>query len=93
MRWSGGGPLFGVASRPSPGGAQEGSTSYGVFVGIDVSLDSVSICIVDERGVAIKEGKCPSEPEDIGRFIRQRDDASSTSGLRLVACRSGSMLG
>ena len=27
------------------------------FVGIDVSLDSSSICIIDERGVIIKEEK------------------------------------
>lgn len=63
------------------------------FVGIDVSLDSVSICIVDECGTAIREGKCPSELEDIGCSIRQRDYASSTLGLRLVACRSGSTPG
>ena len=40
------------------------------FVGIDVSLESASICIVDEAGVIIKEGKCACEPEVIARFVR-----------------------
>ena len=34
------------------------------FVGIDVSLESSSICVIDERGVIIKEGTAPSEPEE-----------------------------
>jgi len=42
------------------------------FVGIDVSLDSSSICIIDERGVIIKEGKADSDPIAIARFIRHR---------------------
>jgi transposase len=42
------------------------------FVGIDVSLDSSSICVIDERGIIIKEGKADSEPAAIGRFIRHR---------------------
>lgn len=42
------------------------------FVGIDVSLESSSICVIDERGVVIKEGKAASEPEAIARFIRHR---------------------
>ncbi|SDB74898.1 IS110 family RNA-guided transposase [Belnapia rosea] len=51
------------------------------FVGIDVSLDSSSICIVDERGVIIKEGKCPSEPEAIARFIRHKGRRVEHVGL------------
>ena len=42
------------------------------FVGIDVSLDSSSICVIDERGVIIKEGKTDSDPAAIARFIRGR---------------------
>ncbi len=51
------------------------------FVGIDVSLDSASICVVDERGVVIKEGKCPSEPEAIARFIRHKGRRIEHVGL------------
>ena len=33
-----------------------------VFVGLDVALNSVSICIVDESGAPVWQGKSPSEP-------------------------------
>ena len=42
------------------------------FVGIDVSLDSSSICVIDERGVIIKEGKTDSDPAAIARFVRHK---------------------
>ncbi|MFZ5618838.1 MAG: IS110 family transposase, partial [Pseudomonadota bacterium] len=42
------------------------------FVGIDVSLENSSICVIDERGVIIKEGQTASEPEAIARFIRHK---------------------
>ena len=51
------------------------------FVGIDVSLDSSSICVIDERGVIIKEGKCASEPEAIVRFIRHKGRKVEHVGL------------
>jgi transposase len=60
------------------------------FVGIDVSLDSSSICVIDERGVIIKEGKSDSDPAAIARFIRQRGGKSSISGLRPVHSPNGS---
>jgi len=51
------------------------------FVGIDVSLESSSICVIDERGVVIKEGTAPSEPEAIGRFIRHQGRKVEHVGL------------
>jgi transposase len=51
------------------------------FVGIDVSLDSSSICIIDERGVIIKEGKADSDPIAIARFIRHRGRKVEHVGL------------
>lgn len=51
------------------------------FVGVDVSLDSSSICVIDERGVIIKEGKCASEPEAIARFIRHKGRKIEHVGL------------
>ena len=51
------------------------------FVGIDVSLESSSICIIDERGVIIKEGQTISEPETIGRFIRHKGRKIEHVGL------------
>jgi transposase len=51
------------------------------FVGIDVSLDSSSICVVDERGVIIKEGKADSDPAAIARFIRHKGRKVEHVGL------------
>ena len=51
------------------------------FVGIDVSLDSPSVCVIDERGVIIKEGQCASEPEAIARFIRHKGRRIGHVGL------------
>jgi len=33
------------------------------YAGIDVSLDSASVCIVDAQGTILKEAKVASEPE------------------------------
>jgi transposase len=51
------------------------------FVGIDVPRDSSSICIIDERGVIIKEGKVDSDPIAIARFIRHRGRRVEHVGL------------
>ena len=51
------------------------------FVGVDVSLESSSICVIDERGVVIKEGTAASEPEAIGRFIRHQGRKVEHVGL------------
>ncbi len=51
------------------------------FLGIDVSLENSSICVIDERGVIIKEGQAASEPEAIGRFIRHRGRKVDHVGL------------
>lgn len=42
------------------------------FVGIDVLLESSSICVIDERGIIINEGQTASDPEVICRFIRHK---------------------
>lgn len=41
-----------------------------VFVGLDVSLASVSICLVDENGALVREGKTDAEPEAIMDYLR-----------------------
>lgn len=35
------------------------------YVGLDVSLRSVNICVIDDQGEIIAESKVDSEPEDI----------------------------
>jgi transposase len=51
------------------------------FVGIDVSLDNSSICIINECGIIIKEGQCESDPDTIARFIRHKGRKIEHVGL------------
>jgi transposase len=37
------------------------------FAGLDVSLPETAICIIDEDGIVISEGKTVSEPGDLAR--------------------------
>jgi transposase len=39
------------------------------YVGLDVSLEQTSICVVDDTGVTIWRGKCNSDPESIHTVI------------------------
>jgi transposase len=39
------------------------------FAGLDVSLQETAICIVDEDGIVIIEGKAASEPDDLVRWL------------------------
>ncbi len=51
------------------------------FVGVDVALENSSICVIDERGAIIKEGRASSDPESIGRFIRHHGRRIEHVGL------------
>ena len=39
------------------------------YVGLDVSLNTIFLCIVDEKGKIVKEEELPSTPEAIGGFL------------------------
>lgn len=41
------------------------------YVGLDVSLKTTSICILDEKGKRQLEGEVNSTPEDIGKFLKE----------------------
>src|SRR5512144_190241 len=41
------------------------------YVGIDVSLDLRSVCVVDATGKVVREAKVPSEPAALVRFLRE----------------------
>jgi transposase len=51
------------------------------YVGLDVSLDLTSICVVDEAGAIVWRGKCASEPDAIGHAIRAHAPAAVRIGL------------
>jgi transposase len=62
-------------NRVEPTPSQEGVMKY--FVGLDVSLQETAICIIDEDGIVISEGKTASEPGDLARWI-------GTTGLTMA---------
>jgi len=39
------------------------------FAGLDVSLAETAICVVDEDGIVVTEGKTASEPDDLVRWL------------------------
>lgn len=42
------------------------------YVGLDVSLEETSICVVDEQGQKVWQGKTSSQPEVIARVLQRR---------------------
>ena len=40
------------------------------YVGIDVSLELSSVCVVDGRGKVVKEAKVASEPDALACFFK-----------------------
>jgi len=52
-----------------------------IYVGLDVSLEETSICVVDDDGEIQCEGAVISEPEDIAAFIKAKADGAKRIGL------------
>src|ERR1700710_699318 len=53
----------------------------GTFVGLDVSLKDTSVCILDQDGTRVFEGKVASEPAAIAWLIRKRASDPARVGL------------
>src|ERR1700742_1382131 len=53
----------------------------GTFVGLDVSLKETSVCILDQDGTRVFEGKVASDPAAIVRLIRKRAHDLARVGL------------
>jgi transposase len=51
------------------------------YVGLDVSLDETSVCVVDEAGKVLAERKLPSTPDAIAAFISERAPGVARVGL------------
>jgi transposase len=63
------------------------------YAGIDVSLELLSVCIVDTKGKIVKEAKVESDPDTLVAFLRGLDLAIERIGLEAgplsqwLACR------
>ncbi len=53
----------------------------GYFAGIDVSLETSHVCVLDETGRIVREGKVDSEPAALAAFLRGTSLAFDRIGL------------
>ena len=51
------------------------------YVGLDVSLETTSICVIDDAGAIIWRGKCRSDPDTITAIVRQHAPSAVRVGL------------
>jgi transposase len=51
------------------------------FVGLDVSLDETAICVIDDAGDILREGKAETEPEAIVAWLTAIDGPIERVGL------------
>ena len=63
------------------------------YAGIDVSLETSSICVADGSGAVLRELKVESEPEALAAALSGTGLAFARIGLEAGPCRSGSMPG
>jgi hypothetical protein len=51
------------------------------YVGLDVSLETTSICVIDDAGAIIWRGKCSSDSDVITAMVRQHAPGAVRVGL------------
>lgn len=51
------------------------------YVGLDISLESTSICVIDQGGNVVWRGKCGTDPDVIAQTVRARAPALVRAGL------------
>ena len=51
------------------------------YVGLDVSLEQTSICVIDDAGAIVWRGKCRSTPESIHAVIAKQAPKAARIGL------------
>lgn len=58
------------------------------YVGLDVSQKETSVCILDEQGKPVFEGRAPSEPGALARLIAKRAPEAERIGFETGAMAS-----
>jgi hypothetical protein len=51
------------------------------YVGLDVSLETTSVCVINQSGAIVWRGKCRTEPEAISQAVRAHAPAALRVGL------------
>src|SRR5512132_395821 len=59
------------------------------YVGLDISLKETSLCVVDQTGTTLWQGRCASTPESIAAVLARRAPERPASALRAGCCRPG----
>ena len=57
------------------------------YVGLDVSQELTSVCVIDEQGAVVWRDKCATDPDVITRTIRQHAPRLVPAGLETGLCR------
>ena len=60
------------------------------YVGLDVSLEGTSVCILDDSGRVMLERTVVTDPESIARLIRAK--ARRVNRVGLDSCRCGCVM-
>ena len=71
----------GVAGSERVGPKHQRETAVEHFIGIDVSLESSHLCVVDTTGKIVREAKVASEPEALVGFCREFGRTIARIGL------------
>src|SRR5512134_1805700 len=50
-------------------------------IGLDVSLDQTSVCVIDESGGTVWRGRCKSTPDDIAATVQRHAPDVARVGL------------
>lgn len=62
------------------------------YTGLDVSQRETSLCVVDNQGKIIVEGKCLTRPSDIFGWLKNRIDLNKTLRIAIEAGNMSSWL-
>jgi len=54
------------------------------YVGLDVSDEEASVCVIDEDGVIVVEAKVPSEPGAIAEFLGRESPSGKFMSKRSI---------